>query len=91
MEVAEVVQWAKDICSIATCAALVIKPVLGGIKKQLSGDDYGGAVLLGVNGVVVIGHGATSPEAVKNGTLAAARAVRSDLVGRVAAELAGSK
>lgn len=27
MEIAEVVQWAKDICSIATCAALIIKPV----------------------------------------------------------------
>lgn len=27
MEFAEIVQWAKDICSIATCAALVIKPV----------------------------------------------------------------
>lgn len=27
MEIATVVQWAKDICSIATCAALVIKPV----------------------------------------------------------------
>ena len=23
----EIVQWAKDICSIATCAALLIKPV----------------------------------------------------------------
>lgn len=27
MELAEIVQWAKDICSITTCAALVIKPV----------------------------------------------------------------
>lgn len=27
MGIEEVVQWAKDICSIATCAALVIKPV----------------------------------------------------------------
>lgn len=27
MEFATIVQWAKDICSIATCAALVIKPV----------------------------------------------------------------
>ena len=27
MEFAEIVQWAKDICSIATCAALLIKPV----------------------------------------------------------------
>lgn len=27
MEIAVIVQWAKDICSIATCAALIIKPV----------------------------------------------------------------
>lgn len=27
MEFAELVQWAKDICSIATCAALLIRPV----------------------------------------------------------------
>ena len=27
MDIAEIVQWAKDICSIATCAALLIKPV----------------------------------------------------------------
>lgn len=27
MEFSEIVQWAKDICSIATCAALLIKPV----------------------------------------------------------------
>ena len=27
MEFAELVQWAKDICSIATCAALLIKPI----------------------------------------------------------------
>lgn len=27
MDITDVVQWAKDVCSIATCAALVIKPV----------------------------------------------------------------
>lgn len=27
MDIAELVQWAKDICSIATCAALLIRPV----------------------------------------------------------------
>ena len=27
MDIAEIVQWAKDICSIATCAALLIRPV----------------------------------------------------------------
>ena len=27
MDFAEIVQWAKDICSVATCAALLITPV----------------------------------------------------------------
>lgn len=27
MDIETLVQWAKDICSIATCAALLIKPV----------------------------------------------------------------
>ncbi|MBE2190507.1 MAG: phosphate acyltransferase PlsX, partial [Candidatus Kapabacteria bacterium] len=29
-------------------------------------QKYGGVPLLGVNGVVIIGHGKSSPEAVKN-------------------------
>ena len=46
-------------------------------------------MLLGVRGVVLIGHGATSAEAVKNGTLATAEAIRADLVGHVAASMDG--
>lgn len=41
MEFAEIVQWAKDICSIATCAALIIKPVrewLMGTKEIREGQ-----------------------------------------------------
>ncbi len=35
MDFAEIVQWAKDICSIATCAALVIKPV----RERIMGTE----------------------------------------------------
>ena len=41
MDFATIVQWAKDICSIATCAALLIRPVrewifgFGAIKEGL--------------------------------------------------------
>ena len=49
----------------------------------------GGAILLGLKGVVLIGHGATSVEAVKNGTLATARAVRAGLVDAVASSVDG--
>lgn len=65
-------------------AALLVKDQLMGIKQRLSGDAKGGAILLGLQGVVLIGHGATSVEAVKNGALATAEAVRADLVNHVA-------
>ena len=61
-------------------AALLIKNDLSSIKEKLSGDAKGGAILLGLRGVVLIGHGATSVEAVKNGTLATAEAVRAGLI-----------
>lgn len=68
-------------------AALMLKPSLHNLKNSLGGDATGGAVLLGIKGVVLIGHGATSPQAVKNGTLAAARAVRDGLVDSIASRV----
>ena len=70
-------------------AALLIKKQMREIKAKLSGDAKGGAILLGLCGVVLIGHGATSVEAVKNGTLAAAEAVRAGLVENVANSMDG--
>lgn len=61
-------------------AALLVKRDLAALKEHLSGDAKGGAILLGLRGVVLIGHGATSVEAVKNGTLATAEAIRAGLI-----------
>ena len=36
------------------------------LKKQIDYSEYGGAVLLGVNGAVIIGHGRSNAMAVKN-------------------------
>ncbi|MFR2951221.1 MAG: phosphate--acyl-ACP acyltransferase [Collinsella intestinalis] len=63
-------------------AALLMRNMLRALKHKLSGDAKGGAILLGLRGVVMIGH-ETSAEAVKNGTLACAEAVRARLVERV--------
>ncbi len=68
--------------------ALLMKEALSTTAQLLSGDEYGGAVLLGCKAPVLIGHGATSVTAIKQGTGAAARAVRSGLVAKVASELA---
>ena len=68
--------------------ALLLKPALKVVAADLSGDEYGGAVLLGLKAPVIIGHGATSPTAVKNGTLVCAKAVREKLVDKIAADIA---
>ena len=39
---------------------------VGHIKKKLDYSEYGGAPLLGVDGVVIIGHGRSTPKAMKN-------------------------
>ena len=71
----------------AALGALLLKPVLKVLAADLSGDEYGGAVLLGLKAPVIIGHGATSPKAVKNGALVCAKAVRDGLVDKIAADI----
>jgi glycerol-3-phosphate acyltransferase PlsX len=36
------------------------------LKRKADPDEYGGAVLLGINGICIKAHGASSPKAVKN-------------------------
>lgn len=63
-------------------------PILHTIASDLSGEEQGGAILLGLNAPVLIGHGKTSARAITQGTLACARAIRNDLVGKIAGDLA---
>jgi len=60
---------------------------LKALASQFDYAEYGGAPLLGVDGVVIIAHGASSPKAIKNAVKVAARFVDIDLdaliVGRV--------
>ncbi|MBL0262554.1 MAG: phosphate acyltransferase PlsX [Leptospiraceae bacterium] len=52
--------------SIAKTGALLLNPTLRAMKKRMDYAEYGGAVLLGVNGTCIIGHGSSSAFAVKN-------------------------
>jgi len=60
------------------------------LKRLYSRLDYsttGGAPLLGVNGVVVIAHGGSSPQAIRNGIGVAARSLERRMVEHIAARL----
>lgn len=45
---------------------LLLKTSLGRFKKEMDYSEYGGAPLLGVNGVIIIGHGRSNANAIKN-------------------------
>jgi glycerol-3-phosphate acyltransferase PlsX len=51
---------------LASLGALLVKPAFRTLRKKVSYDEYGGAPLLGVDGIVIIGHGRSNPTAVKN-------------------------
>lgn len=45
---------------------ILLKPTFNKFKKDLDYAEYGGATLLGVSGVVIIGHGRSNARAIKN-------------------------
>ncbi len=54
---------------------LLVKPALGAIKKLLDPSEQGAAPLLGINGLVFIGHGRSDAFAIKNAIRVAKHAV----------------
>ena len=68
-------------------SAEALRAAVDEATAHMSPDVLGGAVLLGVDGVVVVGHGAASPRAVASCLRVAAQAARAGLVPRTAALL----
>lgn len=68
---------------------LLFKPVFSSLRSLLSYERHGGAPLLGVNGVVVIGHGRSDAAAIAGAILAAKRAVEAGLNERIVQGMKG--
>lgn len=60
--------------------AYILKPGLKKLKGRLDYAEYGGAPLLGVNGVSIICHGSSKADAIKNAIRVAGECVRSNFV-----------
>lgn len=59
--------------------AVLMKPTFDGIRKAFDYQEYGGAPLLGVQGVCIIAHGRSTPRAIKNAILAAYKMITEDV------------
>ncbi len=68
---------------LARLGAAMMKPVFNDVRRTLDYAEYGGAPLLGINGVVIICHGGSSSRAIKNAILAAERFVASGINDRI--------
>ena len=52
--------------AVTKAGAVLAKPAFRSIKKRLDYSEYGGAPLLGVSRIVVIGHGRSNARAIRN-------------------------
>lgn len=65
---------------IPTLGALLVRPALRRVYRQVDPFEIGGAPLLGVNGVVMIGHGRTNAKGIKNAIFQAHKAVDGKII-----------
>ncbi|GBD06534.1 Phosphate acyltransferase [bacterium HR21] len=63
------------------------RPTLRRLLREFDYQSYGGVPLLGVRGVVIVGHGRSSPVAIRNMLLRAHEAIQRALVQRLEAAL----
>ena len=63
--------------------ARILEPVFTNLKKLYDYEEYGGAPLLGVNGVIIVSHGTSTSKAVKNSLTAAQKCVSENLLGDI--------
>ncbi|MBV8079338.1 MAG: phosphate acyltransferase PlsX [Actinobacteria bacterium] len=66
---------------------LLIRPAARRLRRRLDPDTYGGAYLLGLNGLAVIAHGNSGRTAVANAIRLAARGAEHGVVARLAERL----
>jgi phosphate acyltransferase len=59
--------------------AILSRQAFSDFKKRIDYAEYGGAPLLGVKGVCIIGHGSSNANAIKNGVRVAAEGANSGL------------
>jgi glycerol-3-phosphate acyltransferase PlsX len=69
--------------------AFLLGPALRRVRRRTDYAEYGGAPLLGINGVCIIGHGRSNGRAILNAIRAAGEAVKHGIVDKIRRQVAG--
>jgi glycerol-3-phosphate acyltransferase PlsX len=78
----------KVLLSEAKQQELALRPILAELKSATDYAEYGGAPLLGVDGLSIVCHGSSRALAVKNGIRVARECLEADIVGKISRRLA---
>ena len=74
---------------LSLLAGALLQPAFRRVRRRADTFEVGGAPLLGVNGVVILGHGRSNAMAVCNAIRQAARAVESNVIETIRAGVRG--
>ncbi len=72
----------------AKVGAMLSKQAFNDFKKRLDYSEYGGAPLLGVRGVCIVGHGSSNERAIMNGIRVAAEFAKAEINTQIEEQLA---
>lgn len=76
---------------LAVAGAMLAKPAFDALKRRLDYAEFGGGILLGVEGNVIVGHGRSNARAVRNAIRIAAQTVDQKLVGTIRSAVASNQ
>ena len=79
----EIKQGVEHASFLAKIGALLLKPVFKRLKKKIDYEEYGGAPLLGINGVSVVAHGKSREKAIVNAIRIAKESVETEMISKI--------
>ena len=60
------------------------------VRERMDDSHYGGAVLLGLSGIVVVAHGRSNPTAIRHAIRVAKQAIEHDILSKIQAGVEGA-
>jgi glycerol-3-phosphate acyltransferase PlsX len=63
--------------------ALLARNSLRRVRDRMDDSHYGGAVLLGLSGLVVVAHGRSNPTAIRHAIRVAKQAIEQDIITKI--------
>ncbi len=72
---------------LAKIGFFFLKSSLRRVKKKMDYAEYGGALLLGVNGIVIIGHGGSNEKAIHSAINLSKKFIKENVLGKISKEI----